>query len=85
MDRKTEYGEMIIAKVKGFREYLTLAEKDSIELMVEKNPKYFYDILPYTYVMGISDKWIKLFEIKNIPNIDLEILDNYENGLFIIV
>lgn len=85
MDRKTEYGEMIIAKVKGFKEYLTLAQKDNIDLMVEKNPNYFYDILPYTYVMGISDKWIKLFEINNIPNLDLGMLDDYEDGLFMII
>ena len=29
--------------------------------MVIENPTYFYDILPYTYVLGISDKWIKKF------------------------
>ena len=27
-----------------------------------ENPNYFYDILPYTYVLGVSDKWIKKFE-----------------------
>ena len=30
--------------------------------MVIHNPSYFYDILPYTYVLGVSDKWIKKFE-----------------------
>ena len=30
--------------------------------MVIENPNYFYDILPYTYVLGVSDKWIKKFE-----------------------
>lgn len=30
--------------------------------MVTNNPICFYDILPYTYVLGISDKWIKKFE-----------------------
>lgn len=30
--------------------------------MVLQNPTYFYDILPYTYVLGVSDKWIKKFE-----------------------
>lgn len=30
--------------------------------MVEKNPTYFYDILPYTYVLDVSNKWIKKFE-----------------------
>lgn len=38
--------------------------------MVVSNPTYFYDILPYTYVLGISNKWIKKFEDINIeaPN-----------------
>ena len=30
--------------------------------MVEQDPTYFYDILPFTYVLGVSDKWIKKFE-----------------------
>ena len=30
--------------------------------MVLQYPNYFYDILPYTYVLGISNKWIKKFE-----------------------
>ena len=35
-----------------------------------QNPQYFYDILPYAYVLGISDKWIKKFETINLqaPN-----------------
>ena len=27
-----------------------------------QDPTYFYNILPYTYVLGVSDKWIKKFE-----------------------
>ena len=38
------------------------AEKEKLETLVMENPTYFYDILPYTYVLGISDKWIKKFE-----------------------
>ena len=26
------------------------------------DPKYFYDILPYAYVLGVSDAWVKKFE-----------------------
>ena len=49
-------------RIKGFRNYLKTAEKEKLEEMVEKYPTYFYDILPYTYVLGISNKWIKKFE-----------------------
>ena len=83
--RKTSYGEMIIAKVSGFRDYLDKVEKDKLNTLVEENPNYFYDILPYTYVLNISKKWIDTFEKKNIPNMDLSALDTYENSLFMIM
>ena len=53
MNRKTTYGEMITAKILGFRNYLNTAEKDKLNALVEENPNYFYDILPYTYVLNI--------------------------------
>ena len=65
MGRKTDYAEDVIAKIKGFKEYLLTVEKDKLETLVEENPNYFYEILPYTYVLNISRKWIKKFE--NIP------------------
>ena len=71
MKRKTEYGEYIAAKVRGFRQFLITAEKEQLEKLVLKNPNYFYNILPYTYVLNISKKWIKKFE--NIPVPDLNI------------
>ena len=27
-----------------------------------QNPVYFYNILPFTYALGVSNKWIKKFE-----------------------
>ena len=71
MNRKTEYGELISARVKGFREFLLTAEKEKLEALVNENPNYFYDILPYTYVLNISKKWIKKFENIPIPEIDM--------------
>lgn len=71
MGRKTEYGEIISARVKGFRDFLVTAEKDKLEALVEKNPNYFYDILPYTYVLNISKKWIKKFENIKMPEVDM--------------
>lgn len=65
MGRKTTYGEQIKAKINGFRNYIMVAEKDQIEALVEKDPKYFYNILPYAYVLDVSKKWIEKFE--NIP------------------
>ncbi|MBR1802042.1 DUF2207 domain-containing protein [Candidatus Saccharibacteria bacterium] len=66
MPKRTEYGMEKYAEVKGFKDFLTSVEKDRIEQMVEEYPNYFYDILPFTYVLGISDKWIKKFESINL-------------------
>ena len=71
MKRKTEYGELITARVKGFRHFLTTAEKSKLEALVAENPNYFYNILPYTYAMNISKKWIRKFENIPMPEMDM--------------
>lgn len=82
MDRKTEYGEMITARVKGFRNYLSIARKDDLETIVEKNPNYFYDIIPYTYVMDVSNRWVKEFNSRNLPDVGTELLRDFGEDIY---
>ena len=62
LPKRTPYGNKMLGKINGFKNFLETAEKDRLEMMVMENPTYFYDILPYTYVLDVSDKWIKNFE-----------------------
>ena len=62
LPKRTKYGTEILGKLQGFKNFLETAEKDKLEELVEEHPTYFYDILPYTYVLDVSDKWIKKFE-----------------------
>ena len=62
LPKRNAYGNEILGKIRGFKNFLKTAEKDKLEALVMENPNYFYDILPYTYVLGVSDKWIKKFE-----------------------
>mgnify|MGYP004466444011 CR=1 FL=1 len=62
LPKRTPYGNEMLGKLRGFKNFLETVEKDKLEAMVMQNPTYFYDILPYTYVLGVSDKWIKKFE-----------------------
>ncbi|MDD3186463.1 MAG: DUF2207 domain-containing protein [Anaerostipes sp.] len=62
MGRRTVRGAELLGKTLGFQDFLKKAEKSRLELLVEENPAYFYDILPYAYVLGVSDKWAKKFE-----------------------
>ena len=62
MPKRTKFGNEMLGKIKGFKTFLETAEKPKLEELVSENPEYFYDILPYTYALGVSDKWIKQFE-----------------------
>lgn len=62
MIKRTPFGIEILGKIKGFKRFLKIAEKEQLEELVEKNHGYFYNILPYTYTLNVSDKWIKQFE-----------------------
>lgn len=70
MNKRNAKGNEILGKILGFKQFLQTAEKDKLEALVNQNPTYFYDILPYTYVLGISKKWIKKFEGITIPPVE---------------
>lgn len=62
MKKRTKQSAEWLAKLIGFKNFIDKAEKDRIQLLVEENPSYFYNVLPYAYVMGVTDKWAKNFE-----------------------
>lgn len=64
MNRKTEYGEQITAKVLGFKKYLETVKKEEIDKVEINNPNYFYEILPYAYVLDASKAWTDKFASK---------------------
>ncbi len=66
MPKRNKYGLEILGRINGFKNFLETAEKTQLENLVLKNPEYFYEILPYTYVLDISDKWISKFEEINL-------------------
>ena len=70
MPARNEYGTKMLGKIRGFKRFLETARKEELERLVEENPSYFYDILPYTYVLGVSSKWIKKFEAMNLRSPD---------------
>lgn len=61
-NRRTALGMWYEEKLIGFREFLKFAEADRIKLLADENPNYFYDILPFAMVLGVTDKWAKNFE-----------------------
>lgn len=62
MKKHTPQGQTWTEKILGLREFIETAELDRINTLVEENPEYFYSVLPFAYVLGLTDKWAKQFE-----------------------
>lgn len=60
--KRTKQGTQWLGKLKGLGSFIETAEKPRIETLVMNDPEYFYHILPYAYVLGITDMWINKFE-----------------------
>ena len=60
--RRTNLGMWYQEKLMGFKEFIKVVELDRIKLLVDENPNYFYDVLPFAMVLGVTDKWAKNFD-----------------------
>lgn len=60
--KRNDYALRLLAHLLGFKKFIDTAEKHRLQSLVDQNPQYFYDVLPFAYLFGISDKWIKKFE-----------------------
>lgn len=65
--KRSDYNRKMYGEILGFRNFIETAEVDKINELVEENPSYFYDILPYAYVFKLTDKWVKKFENIKMP------------------
>lgn len=70
INRRTDYAANIIGRTLGFADFLRTAEKDRLETLVNENPSYFFDTLPYAVVLGVTGVWAKKFDglIKEPPS-----------------
>ena len=60
--KRTPQGNKWLGETLGFKNFIQTAELDRIKTLVDENPNYFFDVLPYAYVLGVTDKWAKRFE-----------------------
>lgn len=55
IDIRTEKSADIYGRICAFKAFLRDAEIARLETLVEENPNYFFDILPYCYVLKMTD------------------------------
>ena len=62
LETYTPKGKNILGRIRGLKNFILLAEKDKMEMLVKDDPSLFYEILPYAYVLGVSDVYMKKFK-----------------------
>lgn len=65
-------------KILGFRDFIRDAEYDRLKTLSDQDPEYFFDIMPYAYVMGMSTRWAKKFTDIKVPQ--PEWYDSYDTA-----
>ncbi len=65
LERHSNKGKQVMGDLLGLRNFILLAEKDRIEALANENPTVFYDVLPFAYVLGVSDVYMQKF--KDVP------------------
>ncbi len=62
MHKRTPLGLSYYNDILGLKSFIELAEKDRLEALVVDDPSYFYHILPYAYILNVTNTWSKKFE-----------------------
>lgn len=62
LNRSTPFRAEMMCKLLGLKEYIELAEKPQLEMMLNDDPNYFFNILPYALVLNVSDVWAEHFK-----------------------
>ena len=59
LEYRTKEGQFVVGRLLGLKKYLEITEKEKIEMLIKENPEYFYNIIPYAYVLNVSNEWIE--------------------------
>lgn len=59
---RTSYYNEQLNSILGFKNFLRDAEKERLETLLADDPQYYYNILPYANVLGVSQIWQDKFK-----------------------
>ena len=71
----SDYFKSVAGDLLGFKDFIEKAEVPQLERLSEENPSYYYDVIPYAMVFGLSEMWTKKFS--TIPLAQPDWYDSY--------
>jgi len=62
LSKRTKYGQEMLIRINSFKNFIETTDRNKLKSLMTQNSMYFYDVLPYAYSLGISDKLINKFK-----------------------
>ena len=66
MVKKNAKGNAILSELKGFKQFIKVAEENKLKMLLKDSPTYFESTMSYALAFGLFDKWAKKFEALNL-------------------
>jgi len=64
--KKNPSGDEMLSDLKGFRQFIRVAEENKLKMLLEEDPSYFETTMAYAVAFGMFKRWASKFESLNI-------------------
>jgi uncharacterized membrane protein YgcG len=64
--KKNKEGSMILSELKGFKQFIKIAEENKLKMLLKEDPTYFESTMSYALAFGMFEKWAKKFDGLNL-------------------
>ena len=65
--RRSDLGKYDAGQILGLRHHLKTLKPEKLEQLLENNPEYFFDMLPYAIALGVDTRFAKAFGAMHFP------------------
>lgn len=62
--KRSQLGQRVLTQLMGLRHHMLTAHSIDLQQLQQKNPNYFYEMIPYALAMGIDRKFARRFDQK---------------------
>lgn len=67
MIKKNVKGNTALSELKGFKQFIKVAEINKLKMLIAEDPSYFETTMGYALAFGLFDKWANKFDALNVP------------------
>lgn len=60
--RRSDLGRQQASRILGLRRFLKKAPKEELQRLLEQNPDYFHELMPYALALGVDRQFAKQFD-----------------------